>query len=117
MVEMNSIGQVYYDLLRERINSIKYDHLYKGDRLTLSGFNTTNDSKNRIVHNFQVAIQNKELSLLNNDKLLNQMSRFESKLTNTGKVTYAASRNNKDDMVMSMLIAYNAITSGSYAVH
>lgn len=45
------------------------------------------------------------------------MSQFESKLTSTGKVTYAASRNGHDDMIMSMLIAYNSIGTGNYAVY
>lgn len=115
-VELNSIGNVYYDLLKNKINSIKYPQ-FETNRLTLHGFNTTNDSKNKIVQKFQVAIENGEVTILDNEKLLKQMSQFESKLTATGKVTYAASRNNKDDMVMSMLIAYNSITSGSYAVH
>lgn len=44
------------------------------------------------------------------------MSHFESKLTNTGKITYAAARNGHDDRVMSMLIAYNSITSGNYNI-
>lgn len=115
-VELNSIGKVYYDLLKNKINSIKYSQ-FETNKLSLHGFNTTNDSKNKIVQKFQVAIENSEVTILDNEKLLKQMSQFESKLTTTGKVTYAAQRNGHDDMVMSTLIAYNSIGSGNYAVY
>lgn len=108
-VELNSIGRIFYGLLNKRINEL-------GIQTSLRGFNTSNDSKRRIVENFQVAIQNKECSILNNEKLLLQMSQFESKLTGVGKVTYAASKNGHDDLVMSTLIAYDSLSSGSYSV-
>lgn len=108
-VELNSIGRIFYGLLQKKINEC---HI----QTHLRGFNTSNDSKRRLVENFQVAIQNKDCTLLNNEKLLNQMSQFESKLTSTGKVTYAASKSNRDDMIMSTLLAYDCINSGSYSI-
>lgn len=108
-VELNSIGRIFYGLLQKKINEY---HI----QTHLRGFNTSNDSKRRLVENFQVAIQNKDCTLLNNEKLLNQMSQFESKLTSTGKVTYAASKSNHDDMVMSTLLAYDCINGGSYSI-
>ena len=108
-VELNSIGRIFYGLLSKRLNEL---HL----STSIKGFNTTNDSKRKIVENFQVAIQNKECTILNDEKLLLQMSQFESKLTGVGKVTYAASKNNYDDRVMSTLIAFDTLNSGSYAV-
>jgi hypothetical protein len=82
----------------------------------LNGFTTTNDSKSKIVQQFQVSIQNNELTLINDEKLLQQMSQFESKLTSTGKVTYSAQRNGHDDRVMATLIGFNSIKSGNYGV-
>ena len=108
-VELNSIGRIFYGLLQKKINEC---HI----QTHLRGFNTSNDSKRRLVENFQVAIQNKECTLLNNEKLLNQFSQFESKLTSTGKVTYAASKSSRDDMIMSTLLAYDCINSGSYSI-
>lgn len=108
-VELNSIGRIFYGLLQKKINEC---HI----QTHLRGFNTSNDSKRKLVENFQVAIQNKDCTLLNNEKLLNQMSQFESKLTSTGKVTYAASKSNHDDMIMSTLLAYDCINSGSYSI-
>lgn len=108
-VESNSIGRVFYDILNKALNKLSFHP-------QLSLFNTTNESKNKIVQNFQLAVQNQEVTILQDEKLLNQLSHFESKLTNTGKITYAATRNGHDDRVMSMLIAYNSITSGNYSV-
>lgn len=108
-VELNSIGRVFYGLLQKKINAL-------GLNTQLIGFNTTNDSKNRIVNTFQVAIQNKEVTILNDEKLIFQLNTFESKPTQTGKVTYAAAKNGHDDRVMSTLLAYNCITSGTYSI-
>lgn len=108
-VELNSIGRIFYGLLGKRLKELNI-------HTQLRGFNTSNDSKRKIVENFQVAVQNKECTILNNEKLLNQMSRFESKMTGAGKVTYAASKNGHDDYVMATLIAYDSLNSGSYSV-
>lgn len=106
-VELNSIGRVFYGLLQKRLNSVN---------TSLVGFNTTNDSKNRLVNNFQVAIQNKEVTILNNEKLIYQLNTFESKPTQSGKVTYAAAKNGNDDLVLSTLLAFNCMSSGSYNI-
>lgn len=116
-VELNSIGRIFYGLLQKKISQIrKVDIHGNGIKTTIHGFNTSNESKRKIVAQMQVAIQNKECTLLNNEKLLNQFSQFESKLTSAGNVTYAASGSSKDDMVMSTLIAYNSLSSGSYSI-
>ena len=107
-VELNSIGRVFYGLLQKRLNKL--------NMTTLVGFNTTNDSKNRLVNNFQVAIQNKEVTILNDEKLIYQLNTFESKPTQSGKVTYAATKNGNDDLVLSTLLAYNCISTGSYSI-
>lgn len=108
-VELNSIGRVFYGLLQKRLNNLNTN-------TALVGFNTTNDSKNRLVNNFQVAIQNKEVTILNDEKLIYQLNIFESKPTQSGKVTYAAAKNGNDDLVLSTLLAYNCISTGSYNI-
>ena len=107
-VELNSIGKVFYELLQKEINR---NYI----QTQLIGFNTTNDSKCKLVDKFAIAIQNKEVSILNDEKLLHQISTFESKPTGTGKITYAAVKNGHDDAVLSMLLAYDCLTSGSYS--
>lgn len=108
-VELNSIGRIFYGLLNKKINEL-------GINTNVRGFNTTNESKRKIVENFQVAVQNKECTILNDEKLLMQLSKFESKMTGAGKVTYAASSNSHDDRVLSTLIAYDSLNTGSYSV-
>lgn len=108
-VELNSIGRIFYGLLNKKINEL-------GISTNVRGFNTSNESKRKIVENFQVAVQNKECTILNDEKLLMQLSRFESKMTGAGKVTYAAASNSHDDRVLSTLIAYDSLNTGSYSV-
>ena len=106
-VELNSIGRVFFGLLQKKLYSLGLD-------TNVIGFNTSNESKNRLVNNFQVAIQNKEVTILNDEKLIYQLNIFESKPTSTGKVTYAAAKNGHDDRVLSTLLAFNCISTGSY---
>lgn len=108
-VELNSIGKIFFGLLQKRLKS-------SGIETNLIGFNTTNESKNKLVNKFQLAIQSNDVTILNNEKLIYQMNVFESKPTSTGKVTYAASKNNHDDLVMSTLLAYDCLQSGSYSI-
>lgn len=108
-VELNSIGRVFYGLLQKKIHSSQIN-------TSVVGFNTTNESKTRLVNNFQVAIQNQEVTILPDEKLIYQMNIFESKPTQGGKVTYAAAKNGNDDRVLSTLLAFNCIQSGSYSV-
>lgn len=108
-VELNSIGRVFFGLLQKKLNMSGVD-------VSLIGFNTSNESKNRLVNNFQVAIQNKEVTILNDEKLIHQLNIFESKPTQGGKVTYAAAKNGNDDLVMSTLLAFDCISKGSYSI-
>lgn len=108
-VETNSIGQIYYSLLRKRINEL-------GLNTSLKGFNTNNTSKQNIVNRMQVAIQNQEVRLLNDANLVKQFSFFEAKLTPTGKVTYEAAKGYHDDIVMSVLLAFDCLSVGAYSV-
>lgn len=108
-VETNSIGQIYYNLLKKRINQL-------GINTALKGFNTNNTSKQNIVNRMQVAIQNQEVRLLNDVDLIKQFSFFEAKLTPTGKVTYEAAKGYHDDITMSILLAFDCLASGSYNV-
>ena len=108
VVEMNSIGKVFYDVLQKRMRAANIP-------TSLKGFNTTNDSKNKIVNKFQVAIQNKEVTSLNNDRLLSQLSNYAAELTPSGKITYNAPKGSNDDLVLATLIGYNELTTGNYS--
>ena len=107
--ELNSIGQIFYNILQRRIAE---EHL----NCSLRGFNTTNSSKQKIVNRLQVAIQNQTCKILKDEKLIGQMGQFESKLSSAGKVTYAAAKSGHDDLIMAMLLAFDGLTTGSYNI-
>ena len=106
-VETNSIGQVFYGLLDKAIKSNKLP-------VMLLRFTTTNDSKERLINNFQVGIQNKSLTILNDRTLQVQMSVYEMKLSSTGKKTFNAHNGYHDDCIIAMLLAYDCINKGTY---
>lgn len=108
-VETNSIGQVFYGLLDKAIKANKINTM-------LLRFTTTNESKERIINNFQVAIQRKEVTILDDVTLKIQMDMYEMKLNNNGKHIYNAPTGYHDDCIIAMLLAFNCITTGYYAI-
>lgn len=108
-VELNSIGRVFFGLL---------DKALKNARIStqLKGFTTTNESKETIVNKLQVAIQNKEVTLLRDPDLDIELSMFEMKLTPTNKRQYMAKAGFHDDMIMAICIGFDSINSGKYNI-
>lgn len=109
MVETNSIGQVFYGLLDKAIKAA-------GLSVMLVRFVTTNESKERLINNFQVAIQNKQVTILNDTTLKVQMSMYQMKLSTNGKKTYNAATGYHDDCIIAMLLGYNCISAGTYII-
>lgn len=104
-VENNSIGQIFLGLLRKRC-----------PELNISSFNTTQKSKQKLVNTMQVAIQNKEVQFLNDQKLISQLGNFVGSISQNGNVSYAGAKGTHDDRVMSTLIAFSCFSTNSYAV-
>lgn len=98
VVEGNSIGSVYKDLLKNKINK------------PIKVFTTTNESKNRIINQLQVAIQNKDIQLIDDNELLVELSAYEQQLTKTGKPTFNAQLGTHDDIIMSLAIGLDSLT-------
>lgn len=97
IAEKNSIGSVYLDLLKRRLNR------------SVIAFNTTNDTKNAIINKLQLAFQNEEITLLDDVELLTQLSAYEQQITSTGKSTFNGQNGFHDDLVMALAIAYSAL--------
>lgn len=108
-VETNSIGAVFYGLLDKAIKAANLP-------VMLLKFTTTNDSKERLINQFQVAMQNKTVQILDNQTLKIQMDMYEMKTTPNGKHTYNAANGYHDDCIIAMLLAYNCISSGQYCI-
>jgi hypothetical protein len=108
VIETNSIGKVYFDLMKEKINLSNL-------RTQLIAFNTTNKSKREIIQNLQLHIQNETISLLDDMTLKLQLANFEIKSTPSGLITYGNSSDTiHDDTVISTALALHAFKSGGY---
>lgn len=110
LVEKNSIGSVYYDVIKGKLNN----------QSLLEAFVTTNKSKRDIVEHLSMLFSKKQIRIPNNPKLLNQLSNFVVKMTGNGKdITYENSNPNiHDDFVISLCLAsWNINTSrGRYSI-
>ena len=76
----------------------------------MKGFETTNDSKRKIIENFAVACQNERVSILDHPLLKLHLSAYEVERTPSGKITYNGSQGNHDDFCIATGIAYNELT-------
>lgn len=102
IVEKNSIGKVFLDLLKKRLGNI-----------IITPFVTTNASKNRIINQLQLAIQQENISLLDDRELKYQFSCYQIERTKTGKTTFNARSGAHDDIVMAVAMCYDAVNTKS----
>lgn len=97
--EKNGLGVAYVDALKKAITK-------KNVRVT--DWITSNSSKNDIINNLAIAFENEKIGILNNKQLLIQLGKFEQIINPTTKTIRYGGKNCKDDMVMSLAIAYEA---------
>lgn len=96
-IELNSIGDVIYEQLKGL-----YSKVYP--------FVTTAKSKNEIVEGLQVAIQNKEFTILDIDWLKKEFDLFTYEYNHKSRsIKYSAPLGFHDDGVMSTCIAYKCL--------
>ena len=93
-VELNSIGSVYYDMLQQRTSTY------------ITGFNTTNESKRRIIEQLITAIQQHRITIPADPELIKQLQRYSMEKTKTG-YTYNG-HGAHDDYVIALALAYDA---------
>lgn len=98
-VEMNSIGEVYHDMLKRRVKT------------RLKCFQTTNDSKRRIVEQLITAFENGKVRVPSEPELLHELQHYGMEKTSKG-YTYNGQEGVHDDFVMSLAFAYDAHKSG-----
>lgn len=109
-VEVNSLGQVYYDYLRKGVANRRLQTYIKP-------FTTSNSSKRDIIQNLQINIQNETCSLLDDTHLKLQFSAFEVKATPSGLITYGNSSDRiHDDIVMATALALSTTNKNTYTV-
>lgn len=99
LAEENSIGKVYNDLLKNRLKPLG---------VHLTDWTTSNSSKKKLVDTLQLAFDNNRIKILNNDKQLDELRKFQANVNvRTNVTTYAAATGN-DDMVMALMLSYYA---------
>ena len=99
IVESNSIGQVFFDMLNDRID----------ESVGLFKFTTTNKSKDRIVKQLITCFEQRKIVIPNDQKLLNELSLYECKINSNGLSIYNAPEGEHDDRVLSLCFCVNEL--------
>lgn len=102
--EINGIGAILGGLLKKAV------YAEPDIETNLKQFSTSNTSKNKLVNKLIIAIQNNEVQLLNDERLINEMSTYQLEQTQTGKVTYNAAKGCHDDLVIATMLAFDVST-------
>lgn len=109
LAEENSIGKVYNDLLKKKLKPLG---------VHLTDWTTSNSSKKKLVDTLQLAFDNNRIKILNNEKQLDELRKFQANVNiRTNTTTYGAATGN-DDQVMALMLSYYAFKGslGSYNI-
>lgn len=104
--ELNSLGTPLTDFLKNRpqIKTIINKFV---------GFNTTNQTKNAIVQNLQIAFEQKEIEILEDEKQSRELATYTAEYNaKTRNVSYNAPNGLHDDICIAMMLAYDAYKNG-----
>lgn len=115
--ETNGLGKPMTDLLRKTLKDRKYDKLLNA----LNEFTTTNSTKKECVSDLQVRFENKNIRLLNDNKLRTELNVYKMTFNpKTQTVTYNAEKGFHDDTVMATMLSLKALKdksiNGSYNI-
>lgn len=104
-VEINSIGSVFYDLLKRK---------YKKPIIE---FNTSNESKRRIIEQLIKAFEGNKIKIPNDKKLIEELQHYEMQKLSKG-YTYNAQSGYHDDYVISLALAFDMCDNsiGEYVI-
>jgi hypothetical protein len=104
------LGKPLTELLKSKI----------GKSGLVTEFITTNDSKARLVSQLQVAFEQKNISILDDDKQTAELSMYEATYNmKTGNVSYNAPAGGNDDICIALMLAWeskiNTMKTGTYS--
>lgn len=74
----------------------------------ITGFKTTNQSKEELINKLIAAFSSEEIKALNDEEMILQLNSFIFEMTESGKVRYCAASGFHDDIVMSLALAWSA---------
>jgi len=98
IAELNSMGGPLVEQLRN-------------DGLPVKGFQTTNASKEEAIRALEGAFDRQEIRILNDPVLIGELQSFEQKQLPAGRFRFEAPAGVHDDCVISLAIAYHAISN------
>ena len=107
--EANSIGAVYIDALKQKI----------GGKIKITEFVTTNKSKQDLVTTLQLALENKDITLMRDEEQLNQLRSYEAQINpRTKTISYNGKAGVHDDIVIALMLAYFSYKQrlGNYSI-
>lgn len=93
-VEMNSIGAIYYDMLKKALG------------MEMRRFNTTNESKRKVVEQLIAAFQTGEIGIPYDEELITELQHYTMEKTSKG-YTYNGADGVHDDYVIALALAYD----------
>lgn len=99
-IELNNQGLPIYNDLKERTNVIE-------------GFTTTHNSKKEIINNLIAAFSKKEINILKDPQLINELEDFSFQVTSSGNLKFGGVAEH-DDNVMSTAIAWHCKNKNEY---
>lgn len=111
--ELNSIGTPYTDMLKTRLRLSTQNKV--------NGFTTTNSSKAEIVSHLQVAFEQEEIEILDDEKQLRELGYYAAEYNpKTKNVTYNAPQGLHDDICIALMLSWDAYknnkATGVYAI-
>ena len=99
--ELNSIGTPYTDMLKQAVSPQLRSKIF--------GFNTTNQSKNDLVAQLQVAFEQQNIEILDDERQLLELGSYAANYnTKTHTVTYNAPQGMHDDLCIGLMLAWDA---------
>ena len=107
--EANSIGAVYIDALKQKI----------GGKIKINEFTSTNKSKQDLVTTLQLALENKDITLMRDDEQLNQLRSYEAQINpRTKTISYNGKAGIHDDICIAIMLAYFSYKQrlGNYSI-
>lgn len=116
--QRSKIAQVWHDWQPEAMyveanfNDANIEMLQR-DGIPVTPFWTTAQSKPQIIEKLQVAIEKKEITLLNDDYQISELLAFQVDRNPGGGLKYGAPSGMHDDTVMALAIAWNAVQFSS----
>ena len=110
--ELNSIGTPYTDMLKQGISSSLASKV--------QGFTTTNNSKNDLVAQLQVAFEQRNVQILDDERQLLELGAYAADYNpKTRTITYNAPQGMHDDLCIGLMLAWDAYhkrtLKGSYS--